>query len=408
MATCGRLRLLDQGFRFFPIRTIQRFSSSGTFKADDLICQFTKRPGQKPINAEDCAFGKYFTDHMLAVSWDQRTGWGRPIIKPLENLSLHPATSVFHYSTELFEGMKAYRSPINNSISLFRPYENMERMTRSAIRAALPTFDHDELMKCISELIRADQDWVPYSEKSSLYLRPTMIGTEPSLGVTMSRSALLYVILSPTGPYFGKGLNSVSLLADPKYKRAGAGMSGAYKLGSNYGPTIRVQELAKKHGCHQVLWLYGDEHEITEVGTMNLFIYWINEEGENELVTMGLDKGLVLPGVTRSSMLALAREWNEFKVSERTVTMGQLQKAASENRVMEMFGAGTAAVVCPVDRIHYMDEDIMIPTMEHGAPLATRLKEELHDIQYGKVEHEWAYNVLPGDSETETINLRSQ
>ncbi|XP_016088170.1 branched-chain-amino-acid aminotransferase, cytosolic-like isoform X3 [Sinocyclocheilus grahami] len=245
---------------------------------------------------------------MLTVSWSEAGGWQAPQIKPFQNLSLHPASSALHYSIELFEGMKAFRG-VDNRIRLFRPMLNMERMYRSTERSCLPLFDKGELIKCINKLVEIDREWVPYSTDASLYIRPTFIGTEPSLGVSRAGHALLFVIIGPVGPYFATGgFSPVSLLADPRYVRAWRGGVGEYKMGGNYGPTIAVQSEAAKQKCQQVLWLYGENEEITEVGTMNLFIYWTTEKGEKELVTPPLD-GIILPGVTRQSLLDLAREW---------------------------------------------------------------------------------------------------
>ncbi|XP_056400506.1 branched-chain-amino-acid aminotransferase, cytosolic-like isoform X2 [Hyla sarda] len=329
---------------------------------------------------------------MLTIEWTNEKGWGKPQIKPFQNLSIHPASSALHYSVELFEGMKAYRGE-DNQVRLFRPMMNMERMHRTALRACLPSFDKAELLECLRRLIDIDRDWVPKSTTASLYIRPTFIGTEPSLGVTKSNHALLYVIVGPVGPYFPTGgFTPVSLLADPKYVRAWMGGVGNYKLGGNYGPTIYVQNEAAKEGCQQVLWLYGDDHEVTEAGTMNFFMYWINEQGEKELVTPPLS-GLILPGVTRQSLLDLAKQWGEFKVSERTFNMADVVKGLKENRVKELFGAGTACVVSPVNRILYNGENYLIPTMEHGPDVAKRFLKELTDIQYGRTPSDWGYLV---------------
>jgi len=368
--------------------------------AEDLVVNLADNLKSKPEDPDKCLFGKTFTDHMLSIEWNVESGWDRPVIKPLQNISLHPATAVFHYATELFEGMKAYRTP-KNQISLFRPQLNMARMLRSANRACLPSFDGDELLKCITELVRIEQDWVPNTSSSSLYIRPTYIGTEPTLGVDMTSSALLYCILCPVGPYFTTGtFQPVSLLADPSFVRASKGGFGAYKLGSNYGPTIKIQEQANKLGCEQVLWLYGKDHEITEVGTMNMFIYWINEDGEKELTTMPLDAGIVLPGVTRQSILEMAKEWGDFKVTERVVTMGDLVKALNEERLIEMFGAGTACVVCPIKRILYMKEELLIPCDPEG--LSSRFYNQLTSIQFGRVQHDWTYIAVDNCSEQDS------
>ncbi|XP_077196281.1 branched-chain-amino-acid aminotransferase, cytosolic isoform X3 [Paroedura picta] len=378
-----------------------------SFKAADLIISPSATSKEKP-DPNGLVFGTVFSDNMLFIEWSQDSGWEKPRIKPLENLSVHPAISAFHYAVEprglteakllhmlwlneytLFEGMKAYRG-VDGKIRLFRPRLNMERMMRSAIRATLPGFDKEELLECIRKLVEIEKEWVPYSTSASLYIRPTLIGTEPSLGVKKPSKALLYVILSPVGPYFSSGsFNPISLWADPKYVRAWKGGTGDCKLGGNYGSSIYAQREAMELGCQQVLWLYGEDHQITEVGTMNLFLYWQNEKGEEELATPPLD-GIILPGVTRQSILDLAHKWRKFKVSERYITMSDLMAALKEHRVKEMFGAGTACVVCPVSTILYMGEHLHIPTMENGPQLATRFLKQLTDIQYGREGSEWA------------------
>ncbi|NXU23104.1 BCAT1 protein, partial [Thalassarche chlororhynchos] len=249
-----------------------------SFKASDLIITPATTFKEKP-DPSGLVFGTVFTDNMLTIEWSLASGWEKPYIKPLENLSLHPASSSLHYAIELFEGMKAYRG-VDGKIRLFRPTLNMDRMARSARRATLPCFDQNELLECIRKLVEVEKEWVPYSTAASLYIRPTLIGTEPSLGVKKPTKALLYVILSPVGPYFASGsFNPISLWADPKYVRAWKGGTGDCKLGGNYGSSIYAQQEALQLGCQQVLWLYGEDHQITEVGTMNLFLYWINEDG---------------------------------------------------------------------------------------------------------------------------------
>ncbi|XP_019406636.1 PREDICTED: branched-chain-amino-acid aminotransferase, mitochondrial [Crocodylus porosus] len=364
---------------------------SSIFKASDLHVELSQHLKPQP-DPGALVFGKNFTDHMLTVEWSQDRGWGRPHIKPFQNLTLHPASSALHYSVELFEGMKAFRGP-DQRIRLFRPTLNMERMHRSAVRACLPAFDQAELLECICQLISIDQDWVPRSDSASLYIRPTFIGTEPSLGVSKSSYALLFVILGPVGPYFPTGnFSPVSLLADPRFVRAWMGGVGDCKVGGNYGPTIYVQNEAAKKGCQQVLWLYGDDHQVTEVGTMNIFMYWTDEHGDLELVTPPLN-GIILPGVIRQSLLDLGRKWGEFKVSERIFTMADLLKGLHENRVKEVFGSGTACVVCPINHILYQGQSYHIPTMENGPDVAKRFLKELTDIQYGRVSSDWVHPV---------------
>ncbi|NP_001087994.1 branched chain amino-acid transaminase 1, cytosolic L homeolog [Xenopus laevis] len=365
--------------------------TSDSFKASDIIIDLASSSKPKP-DPNSLVFGAEFTDHMLCIDWSKETGWQHPVIKPFQNLSLHPAVSALHYAIQLFEGLKAYRGE-DGKVRLFRPKLNMERMHRSSLRMTLPDFDKEELLQCILKLVEVDKEWVPYSSSASLYIRPTFIGTEPTLGVRKPSRALLYVILSPVGPYFSSGsFNPVSLWAEPKYVRAWMGGTGDCKVGGNYGPTIFAQYEAVAVGCQQVLWLYGEDEQITEVGTMNLFIFWTNENGEEELVTPPLD-GIILPGVTRHSILDLARQWEEFKVSERHLTMKDLVKALNENRVCEMFGAGTACVVCPVSRVSYRNKDLHIPTMENGPKMAKRFLQELTDIQYGRAASDWMVEV---------------
>ncbi|XP_026248146.1 branched-chain-amino-acid aminotransferase, cytosolic isoform X1 [Urocitellus parryii] len=358
-----------------------------TFRAKDLIITPATILKEKP-DPNTLVFGTVFTDHMLTVEWSSEFGWEKPHIKPFQNLSLHPGSSTLHYAVELFEGLKAFRG-VDNKIRLFRPELNMERMCKSAVRATLPVFDKEELLECIQQLVQLDQEWVPYSTSASLYIRPTFIGTEPSLGVKKPTKALLFVILSPVGPYFSSGtFNPVSLWANPKYVRAWKGGTGDCKMGGNYGSSLFAQSEAAENGCQQVLWLYGEDNQITEVGTMNLFLYWINEDGEEELATPPLD-GIILPGVTRRCILDLAHKWGEFKVSERYLTMDDLTTALEGNRVREMFGSGTACIVCPVSDILYKGQTIHIPTMENGPKLATRILDKLTDIQYGREESDW-------------------
>ncbi|RWS00614.1 branched-chain-amino-acid aminotransferase: cytosolic-like protein, partial [Dinothrombium tinctorium] len=357
-----------------------------------------ERQKKSKPDSRSLVFGQNFTDHMLEVKWFANKGWQKPKISPIHNFNFHPAAKVLHYALELFEGMKAYRG-FDNKIRLFRPDLNMQRMLSSAKRLGFPLFESNEFLECIKKLIEVEADWVPDStEFASLYIRPTLIGVEGALGVSNSKECLLYVILSPVGSYFSTGAKPVKLYADPKYIRAWPGGSGNHKLGSNYAPTILAQKVAEAKDCQQVLWLYGEDHQLTEVGTMNIFVYMINEAGEKELITPPLSDGIILPGVTRISLLELARQWNEFKVSERRITMKEIIKALNEKRLLEIFGSGTACVVCPVGSIHYLNKDLVIPTMDHKEPLNSRFLKSLIDIQYGKISHPWA---VPVEIETE-------
>ena len=284
--------------------------------------------------------------------------------------------------------MKAYKALSDGSLRLFRPDMNMKRLQNSMKRLSLPgaDFDAEELIRCIGKLVEVDEAWVPEGEGYSLYLRPTVIATHRFLGLAPPDSLLLYVITSPVGPYYKSGFQPIRLTADTDYVRAWPGGTGNAKVGGNYAPTMKPQGEASKKGYSQVLWLFGPNDEITEVGAMNVFFYLVNKEtGRKELVTAPLDRGDILPGVTRDSILYLARHWQDtdVDVSERWVTMKEVQEAAEEGRLLEAFGAGTAAVVTPISCIQYKGKDIDIPAT---GDLTKRIWNEITSIQYGTME----------------------
>jgi len=334
------------------------------------------------------------------IPWSQSTGWQAPQIQPYGPLQLDPSVTVLHYAQTLFEGMKAYRDD-KGKVTLFRPDMNMKRMNRSAARIALPTFDGEALLDCIKALIRLDAHWIPQAAGHSLYIRPTLIGTQRAIGVTPPNEALLFVICSPVGPYYPTGFKPVSLMATTEYIRAAPGGTGGYKLGANYAPGVVPQKEAAKLGYSQNLWLWGPEHYLTEVGTMNMFIVLRQDDGKTELVTPPLDD-MILPGVTRDSVLALARDHasgkskikgipDELIVSERKITMGEVKEKAKKGQVIEMFGAGTAAIICPVDKIGYLGEDIHVPAGEKGiGDIANGFLQEIVGRQVGRIPSEWS------------------
>lgn len=284
------------------------------------------------------------------------------------------------------------------------------------------TCNGKELTKLIAKLVQLDSAWCPSEPGHSLYLRPTLIGTQAALGVHPTNDALLFCIISPVGPYFKSGFKPVSLEADPRKVRAWPGGTGHYKLGGNYAPTLLPQMEAASRGYQQNLWLFGEDHKLTEVGTMNLFIVLKTENGGKrdhcedarelsasppsglELVTPPLN-GTILPGVTRDSILTLARDHvggklnveglpKDLKVSEREINMAEIEQAAQKGQLVEMFGTGTAVVVAPVDRIGYMGRDIHIPTGPEGiGSVAKSMLNMINDIQLGRIEHPWSVPV---------------
>ncbi|PVU97828.1 hypothetical protein BB561_000295 [Smittium simulii] len=365
--------------------------NKNTFHFKDLKTTKCTKPKQS-IPKEKLVFGTSFSDHMLEIKWSESKGWETPNIVPFHNFDLHPAVPALHYASQCFEGSKAYRGN-DGKVRVFRLDKNMERMNNSVIALGLPQFDIQEAVKCIEELVKVDKSAIPEGVGYSMYLRPAVIGTEPALGVRPSKEALLYVICSPCGPYFPTGFQAVRLYADTDHVRAWPGGSGASKLGSNYAGGMYPQKLAALKGYQQILWLFGENHQISEAGTMNAFIFWVNEQGVLELLTPELD-GTILPGITRDSILSITRKWGEFQVTEGKITMDQVALASQEGRLREVFGAGTACVISPVKEIGFMGSDIHIPldpndpTAQSG-PLAKRLYNDLMAIQYGDISHEW-------------------
>ncbi|CDZ98398.1 branched-chain-amino-acid aminotransferase [Phaffia rhodozyma] len=357
-------------------------------------------PGTPP-SSDKLTFGRVFTDHMLTIPWNSVKGWGKPVIGPYGPLALDPSSTVFHYAFTLFEGMKAYRCD-DGTVRLFRPDKNMARMNTSAARIALPQFDGEALTQLIKRLVMIDSNWIPGEPGHSLYIRPTMIGTQAGLGVGPSSDALLFVICSPVGPYYPTGFKPVSLLATSHYTRAGPGGTGAYKLGANYAPGVVPQVEAAKSGYAQNLWLIGKEHYLTEVGTMNLFVVLDKPDGTWEIVTPPLED-IILPGVTRDSILSLLRDHaagtitlpglpSKIEVNERAISMGEIKQAKANDTLREIFGSGTAALVSPVDNIGYEGKDISVPTGPEGlGQVAKSVLNKIVAIQMGKEPHkDWS------------------
>ncbi|KIY43952.1 branched-chain amino acid aminotransferase II [Fistulina hepatica ATCC 64428] len=326
-------------------------------------------------------------------------GWSAPEIKPYSPLQLDPASSCFHYCPNVFEGMKAYRG-LDGKPRLFRPELNMQRLLRSSQRVSLPPFDPDALLVLLKKLVAIDQRWIPSQSGQSLYIRPTIIGTRPYLGVTPSSDyAMLYVIMTPVQPIFtpGGADTSVSLLAVEDAVRAWPGGTGDHKVGGNYGPTFNAQKIATQKGYQQALWLFGPNHQICEAGVMNFFAVVKRDDGGLDVLTPTLD-GTILPGITRRSCLELLDDHASGKMllpkispdvalypKECTITMQDLIEWNSQGKLLETFGVGTAAIVQPVRRIGFQGGDIVVPHYEGGfGPVSRALIERLLAIQEGR------------------------
>lgn len=363
---------------------VRGFSSAAPIDVKSLKVQQAVAPKTKPAFDSKLAFGTTFSDHMFEIEWDAETGFGEPRIVPYHPLAIDPASPCLHYGVQCFEGMKAYKDE-QGKVRLFRPDMNMKRFKTSCERLSLPMFEEVQMLDCLKKLIQVDRDWVPSEQGYSLYIRPTAIATSSTLGVSPPHHALFFIITSPVGPYFKAGFAPVKILAEDSYRRAWPGGTGCYKVGGNYAPGLLPQREAADKGYSQVLWLFGEEQYVTEVGSMNLFVFWKNSQGKDELITAPLD-GTILPGVTRDSILKLARKWGEFEVSEKAYTMKEVSQAISEGRLYEAFGAGTAAIVAPINGIAYKGTELPVPCGQDdkAGDVAKRLYHELSDIQYGR------------------------
>jgi len=332
----------------------------------------------KPKDEKNLVFGRVFSDHMFMVDSTPDKGWHNPRIVPYHMLEMDPAAMVLHYGQGVFEGLKAYRWP-NDKIYLFRPEKNWERLNFSARRICMPELDAAFQMHAAEELLRLDKDWVPHSHGSSLYIRPTMIATEPHLGVRPASEYIYYIITGPVAAYYAEGFNPVKIYVSVEYVRTVRGGVGEAKTMANYASSLYAAEIAKKKGFTQVLWLDAIERRyVEEVGTSNIF-FRIGEE----LITPPLG-GSILPGVTRNSVIQLASHWG-IKVTERQISIDEVVETARSGEMKEMFASGTAAVISPVGEISYREREYRISDGGVGE-WARGLYDEILGIQYGEKE----------------------
>jgi len=353
----------------------------------DFSITLTTTPKPKP-DPDTLKFGKLFTDHMFVIDYATGKGWHDGRIVPYGPLSLDPASSVLHYGQEMFEGMKAYRTP-DGRVQLFRPYMNAERVRRSNERMCMPDIDPELFVGAIKALVDIERDWIPKKQGTSLYIRPFVIADDPFLGVHPANHFKFVIICSPVGPYYdipGGGLAPTSIFVEEEYVRAAPGGVGFAKVGGNYAASLKAQDRANSMGCEQVLWLDAIERSyVEEIGTSNAF-FMIGDE----VITAPL-LGTILPGVTRASVIELLKKWG-VNISERRLRIGDVVKAAGDGTLKEAFASGTAAVISPVGKLVFKDNTLTVGDGGVGE-LALKLYDALYGIQTGLIDDDMGWTV---------------
>lgn len=345
---------------------------------------------QRAVLMTDPGFGRVFTDHMVTIRYTNDLGWHDAKVEPRGPLMLDPASSVFHYAQEIFEGLKAYRTP-EGAITLFRPEANADRFADSARRLAMPALPNDIFLDALDELVTIDQAWTPEGE-GSLYLRPFMISTEAALGVRPSNSYLFVVLASPVGAYFKAGAKPITVWLSPNFTRAAPGGTGAAKFGGNYAAGLQAQAEASAQGCDQVIFLDAAEHRwVEELGGMN--VMFVFEDGSIQTPPLG---GTILPGITRASIIELARAQG-IEVREEPYSVEQLKADATSGRLREVFACGTAAVLSAIGKVKGVDGEWVVGQGEEG-PTTTSLRAALTNIQRGTAPDpkNWVKTVVAG------------
>ncbi len=326
----------------------------------------------------ELAFGTVFTDHMFNMDYSPEQGWHKPRLEPHGPFVLSPAAMVLHYGQAVFEGLKTFRTKAGE-IQMFRPKDNFRRLNDSCRRLCIPEFDETLVLEYLKQLLRIEKEWVPSATGTSLYVRPFVIATDPYIGLRSSHTYRFSIILSPVGAYYPEGFDPVKIWVSTEYVRAVRGGVGAVKTAGNYAASLYGTEVAHKEGYTQVLWLDGVEQRyVEEVGSMNIFFLI-----DDELITPALN-GSILPGITRDSVIQMARTWG-MKVTERQVDIAEVIEARKQERLQEVFGSGTAAVISPVGEIKYGEQ--VVPIGDGGAgPFSKKLFTALTDIQYGRAD----------------------
>lgn len=341
-------------------------------------------PKAKP-DPDTLRFGTEFTDHMFMMEYEDGKGWHNARIVPYGPLTMEPAAVCFHYGQQMFEGLKAYKTP-EGKVLLFRPDMNAKRTNKTNDRLCIPPIDEELYVEAIKALVKVEADWIPEKEGTALYIRPFILADEPFLGVRSSMHYTFIIILSPVGPYYEGGLTPTKIYVEDKYVRATVGGTGEAKCGGNYAAALKAQEEAHEKGYEQILWLDGVERKyVEEIGTSNAF-FMIGDE----IITAPLD-GTILPGITRNSVIALLKK-NGMKISERKLTIDEVVEAYKNGTFKEMFASGTAAVISPVGELCYKGDSMIINGGGIG-PVAQELYDTLYGIQTGKVADEMGWTV---------------
>ncbi|KER67934.1 branched-chain amino acid aminotransferase [Burkholderia cepacia] len=337
-------------------------------------------------------FGEVFTDHMLIADYDKEYGWHNFTVTGFEDIRMHPASHVIHYGQSIFEGMKAYRQP-DGSIATFRPQVNAARFAASARRLAMPPLTEEMFLKSLKALVETEQAWVPNDLGESLYLRPVMFSRDPVLLTKPSATYTFAVLASPAGAYFKNGVQPVDVWASREYIRAAPGGTGEAKCAGNYAAALAAQQQAIENGCEQVIWL--DAHDrtaIEEMGGMNVF--FVFREGAKVKVVTPRASGTILKGVTRDSILTLAKD-SGYDVEERRIEIGEWAAASRSGAMTEAFACGTAAIVVPIGRVKSLDGEFVVGDGQAGT-VAMSLRNKLLSIQHGREPdtHGWLYPLV--------------
>ncbi len=325
------------------------------------------------VDFANLPFGKHFSDHMFVAEFKDGQ-WQTPTIQPYDYIRMTPANATLHYGQAIFEGLKAYKSE-NGEVAIFRPYENFKRFNASAARMCMPEVPEEIFMQGLTELINLDRDWVPNEERSSLYIRPFMFAADELIGVRPSDTYKFIIFTCPVGAYYNA---PVRVKIENHYTRAVEGGTGTAKCAGNYATSLYPAQLAYKQGFQQLLWTDAQEHKyIEESGTMNVMFVI-----DNVLITAPLG-GTILDGITRKSVLDIARSW-DMKVEERRISVDELIESAKKGTLTEAFGTGTAATIANIIEIGYEEKLYRLPEIENRV-FSPKVLEELEGIRRGKI-----------------------